>query len=295
MASLSINQKKRIRSLAHKKFRKELGLFPVEGEKMVGELLSPGPGCIPFRVETLVATGDFLGALPAGILGGMEVIEVSGTELRQVSRMQEHNPALALVRQEKHVPDPAGLGRVLSLGLETIQDPGNLGTILRIADWFGIRDILCSRDCVELYNPKVIRSTMGSFLRVRTYFIDLPQIIGEIRSHLGGTTPKPGAGVKDASSGVSSEDPGGSSEDPVGFAVIATGSRGENLYETGLPERGMILLGNESGGLSPSLSDLSDRVVSIPCNDPSAHPESLNVAAAAAVFCAEFRRQSYSK
>ncbi len=276
MSPLSINQKKKIRSLGRKKFRNELGLFLVEGDKMLRELLAPGPGCLPYRVEMLVATGDWLAAFGESIPGGIETVEVGPAELRQVSLQQEPNRAIALVQQLKYTPDVSLLAQDLCIGLENIQDPGNLGAILRIADWFGIRDILCSPDCVELYNPKVIQSTMGSFLRVRVHYLDLPGMIGRIREEV-----LPGLDEGNGRPGTE-----------AGYPVYATGSQGENLYEGKLPAHGMILLGNESKGLSHPLLELCDRVISIPRQDPSLHPESLNVAAATAILCAEFRRQS---
>ncbi len=233
---------------------------------MVRELLGPGPGSLPFRVESVVATGDWLAEFGGSIPGGTEHLEVGAAELRQLSLQQEPNRAMAIVHQLAYTPDIPGISEGLSLTLENIQDPGNLGTIVRIADWFGIRDIFCSEDSAELYNPKVIQSTMGSFLRVRVHYLDIGTLIQEI-----------------------------SSDHETAYQVFATGSLGENLYRSSLPEKGMILLGNESRGLSETLMDLADLVISIPPHDPSVHAESLNVASAAVVLCAEFRRQSYSK
>jgi len=264
MANLSKNQNKFIRSLARKKARTELGIFLVEGDKMVRELLNPPERSIPYKVKSVVATGDWLDEFRESIPGGIEILETTAAELRQVSLQQEPNRAMAMVHQNSNSAKTNQLGEALIMGLENIQDPGNMGAIIRIADWFGIRDILCSHDCVELYNPKVIQSTMGSFLRVRVHYVDLMEFIGEI--------------LKDKE-----------------LPVFATGGEGNNLHETILPEKGLILLGNESRGLSDSLMALSGQVLSIPFHDPSMHPESLNVAAAAAILCAEFRRQGYSK
>ncbi|MCK4748592.1 MAG: RNA methyltransferase, partial [Bacteroidales bacterium] len=230
--------------------------------KMIRELLTPGPGSLPYTIETLVVTRDWLEEWQTNIPVGLKTIEVTATELRQVSLQQEPNRALALVHQMEYRPDVTRLRESLSLGLENIQDPGNMGAIIRIADWFGIRDIICSGECVELYNPKVIQSTMGSFLRVHVHCTDLPDLIGDIRKQ-------------------------------GDYQVFGTGSQGANIYKSKLPQQGLILLGNESRGLSGSLMELADRVVSIPFYDPSMHPESLNVATATAILCAEFRRQAY--
>jgi TrmH family RNA methyltransferase len=278
MAALSINRKKHIRSLSRKKFRNETGLFIVEGDKMVREIMDAGKAVLPFRVETVVATGDWLAESGGSIPGGTERIEAGAAELKQLSQQQEPNRVLAVVQQPEYTPDIQWAREGLSLALENLQDPGNMGTIIRTADWFGIRDIFCSADSVELYNPKVIQSTMGSFLRVRVHYLDLPGLIAE----LGGGQGSTGGG----SAGLQSSGNNGT------FQVFATGSRGENLFRCDLPDVGLILLGNESRGLSKNLVGLADRVISIPPQNPSSRPESLNVASAAAILCSEFRRRT---
>ena len=279
MTALSINQKKLIRGLSRKKVRSETGLFLAEGDKIVREVLGIPSGestalAATYRVRAVFATGDWLAESGESIHGGIETVETKASELRQVSIQQEPNQAIAIVEMPDYQIDIDDLSGELSLGLETIQDPGNLGAIIRIADWFGIRDILCSEDCAEMYNPKVIQSTMGSFLRVRVHYLALDEMIVQLKNHPG----EPG-------------EVGSGSGWTVGYPVFATGSSGENIYTSSLPDRGMILLGNESRGLSPALLALSDRVLSIPHHDPGMHPESLNVAAATAVLCSAFRRQ----
>ena len=260
MTSLSINQKKLIRSLARKKNRQETGLFLVEGDKMVREVLSgAASGGSAFEVAMLVATDDWLDEFGGISDGGTDTVCVKADELRQVSILQQPNRAMALVKQMHHNLDLSLLQNSLCIALENVQDPGNLGSIVRTGDWFGIRDIICSEDCVELYNPKVIQSTMGSFLRVRVHYVDLVGLIGEVRS--------------------------------ADYQIFGTSGQGENLYETSLPSLGMVVLGNESRGLSEGVLRQTDRVLNIPHHDPDMHSESLNVATAAAVICAEFRRQ----
>lgn len=310
MAPLSISKKKLIRSLARKKVRLETGMFLVEGDKIVREILRPVSGSIGFRVEMLAATGEWIERNREAIPGGTETLLAGDAELRQLSLLREPNRVIAVVRQASYQPDPQRLRESLSLGLENIQDPGNLGTILRIADWFGIRDIICSDDCVELYNPKVIQSTMGSFLRVRVHTLDLPGLIGRIRqcaspgtSGTAGKNPSGDAGRSSGDAGRTSGNAGrsigdaGPSSGMPGYPVFGTAGKGESLYESRLPEAGMILLGNESQGLSASLLEISDRILSIPFHDTVLRPDSLNVAVAAAILCAEFRRQAavYSK
>ena len=262
MAALSVNRKKFLRSLSRKKVRKELGLFMVEGDKIVREILLSGPGSIPYRVESLLAAGEWLEANASllSIHGGMEIMEINPTELQQISLLKVPNRALAVVRRTDYAPDPSRTRLGLTLGLENIQDPGNMGAIIRTADWFGIRDVFCSDGCVEIYNPKVIQSTMGSFLRVRVHNLDLAEWIGRLR-------------------------------ETEGYPVYATGSPGEDLHGVSLPAKAMILLGNESRGLSGELRGMADRTLNIPFLQEGLHPESLNVAAAAAILCFEFRRQ----
>ncbi|HEC42559.1 MAG TPA: RNA methyltransferase [Bacteroides sp.] len=280
MTSLSINQKKLIRSLDRKKTRQETGLFLVEGDKIVRELIASATsnltGCKP---EIIVATDDWLDEFRGSIAGGIETCSVKVNELRQVSALRQPNRAMAVVKQMDYKLEYALLRQNICLVLETIQDPGNLGTIIRTADWFGVRDIICSEDSVDLYNPKVIQSTMGSFLRVRVHYTDLPGLVKRMRE-----AGKAGKTALDADTSGS-----GNSLD---YIVFGTSGQGETLYKASLPSRGMILLGNESRGLSEELMDLTDRVLKIPPHDPDIHAESLNVSTAAAILCAEFRRQN---
>jgi len=263
-----------------------MGLFLVEGDKMVRELLYPPSGedaakTVHFRIKTLVATGEWLEEFGGSIHGGIETLTAKTDELRQVASQQEPNKAIAIVEKADYQLEITRLKKQLALGLENIQDPGNLGAIIRIADWFGVHDIICSGECVELYNPKVIQSTMGSFLRVRVHYLDIADLVSQIR---GSKRPK--------AESIPDESPGTGKSTAVGsYPILGTGSQGDNLYDSTLPRQGMILLGNESRGLSESLMRLSDSILSIPRHNPGMHPESLNVATAAAILCAEFRRQ----
>ncbi len=268
MANLSKNHQKIIRSLSRKKDRNELGLFLVEGDKMVREVLNPLGGGIAYELKSVIGTRDWLSGFGGSFPGGTEQFEVGAAELKLLSTLREPNGAIAVVKQMEYRPDFAQIRGRLALGLENIQDPGNLGSIIRIADWFGIRDIFCSGESVELHNPKVIQSTMGSFLRVRVHYIELPYVIGRLQE-----------GDKDSEY----------------YPVFATGSQGVSLYQATLPKQGMILLGNESRGLSEAVSEMADQTISIPYQDPDMHPESLNIATATAILCAEFRRQAGSE
>jgi TrmH family RNA methyltransferase len=273
MTALSINQKKRLRSLSRKKVRAETGLFLVEGDKIVRELLNPLPGNIPYRVESIFASPEWLDRYLKEPGGGINIIALNPSELKQVSGMQEPNQVMAVVEQASHTPNIQRLGNQLSIGLEEIRDPGNLGTIVRTADWFGIRDVFCSTGSVELYNPKVIQASMGSFLRVRVHYLELGEFIPTLR--------------------LQANDIEGTVNDD--FGILASGGGGHDIFSTRLPRGGFILLGNEARGLSGELIRMADLQVSIPSHDPDLRAESLNVASAAAILCAEFRRQASSK
>lgn len=234
-----------IRSLGQKKFREELGLFVVEGEKMVGEALTQKR----FPVEAVYRLSDV----------GEEVME-------RMSHLSSPSPALAVLRipQEKiqdNAPAPA-LPSGLCLGLDSVRDPGNAGTILRLADWFGIGTVYLSPDCVDLYNPKTVQATMGSIFRQRAVTCDLHALVR-------GCTA-------------------------AGIPVYATALNGEDIRSAALDtSRALILMGSERDGLSRALIAAATRRLHIPsfASNPDGAAESLNVAIATAVTCYEFRRR----
>ncbi len=234
-----------IRSLGQKKFREELGLFVVEGEKMVGEALTQKR----FLVEAVYRLSDV----------GEEVME-------RMSHLSSPSPALAVLRipQEEiqdNAPAPA-LPSGLCLGLDSVRDPGNAGTILRLADWFGIGTVYLSPDCVDLYNPKTVQATMGSIFRQRAVTCDLHALVR-------GCTA-------------------------AGIPVYATALDGEDIRSAALDTtRALILMGSERDGLSPALMAAATRRLHIPsfASNPDGAAESLNVAIATAVTCYEFRRR----
>ena len=236
---LSKNDIKEIRSLGQKKFRDERGLFVVEGEKLVEEALRSGFEVVAhYRIE-----------------------DIGEEAMARISQLTHPSPALAIVRQ----PAPAPLSIApdeLILALDGIRDPGNLGTILRIADWFGIRQVLASEDTVELYNPKVVQATMGAVFRVRVHYIDLP---AELRFRV-----QPGM-----------------------TDVYGTFLEGDNIYDVPLTRGGIIVMGSEAHGISAEVAATVTRKLFIPPFPADAHTsESLNVAVATAITCAEFRRRS---
>lgn len=249
---LTNNKIKLIKSLDQKKNRKESGFFIVEGEKMVQELLQSN-----FNIAEIFATESFFNdnAFAKSIA---EISVVSEKELERISHLKTPNKAIALVALPK--PEETKLCRGLSIALENLQDPGNLGTIIRTAAWFGISNIYCTPDTVDVYNPKVIQSTMGAIFKVNVNYCNLFETINKAKSN----------------------------------AITCFGTRldGENIYQTTLNNNAVIVMGNESKGMSSELSRLMDRNIKIPSYaPPSADMESLNVSIATAIVCAEFRRQ----
>lgn len=240
---LSKAQIKYIQSLQHKKYRQKFGQFIAEGDKIVQELLQGGKD-----VQAVYATRDWLldhrGLAESAT--GMDVQEVEPAILKQLSSLSTPNQALALVNIPPS-PNPVLSGHV-TLVLETIQDPGNLGTIIRIADWFGIRQIICSPDCVDAYNAKTIQSTMGSIMRIPVIVKDIPELLADSR-HI-----------------------------PSYAATL----HGDNIVHTPKISEGMILIGNESRGLSEKVLELCSHRITIP---RIGQAESLNAAVATGIIC----------
>ena len=250
-----------VRSLGDKKGRAERGLFVVEGEKLVGELLGSG-----ISVDRLYATERFGGRaerLIREIPGGdRPVVErVSEQEMERLSHLKTHTPVLALARIPRY-DLPEEPGRELTLALDGVQDPGNMGTIIRLADWFGIRDILCSPATADCFNPKVVQATMGSILRVRVHYTHLRRVLEHAAAHT--------------------------------EEVYGTFLEGENIYRADLGVRpsGIIVMGSEGRGVTPPIAEIVTRRLYIPpYRADTTTSESLNVATATAIVCAEFRRR----
>ncbi len=249
---LSKNKIKYIKSLDHKKIRKEEHAFLAEGHKIVEEL------CRTFPCKLLIATADWLENNPHKKAD--EVIEVTQEELAKASLLKAPQQVLAVFEQ-KHTPFTIEtLKHSLCLALDDIQDPGNLGTIIRVADWFGIRHILCSHGTADAYNPKTVQATMGALARVQVHYTDLAQLVKQARE----ISP-----------------------------VYGTFLDGNNLYTERLSDNGLIIMGNEGNGIHSELEALVSHKLLIP-NYPvgTTTSESLNVAMATGIICAEFRRRT---
>jgi RNA methyltransferase, TrmH family len=257
---ISKAQVSHITALHSRKGRETRREFLAEGSKLVTELLNSR---IP--VTALYATTEWLGEHPE-LKGnpGIRIETLTEAEMARITALAHPGPVLAVAPIPASEDSPLLLRTGLTLALDDIADPGNLGTIIRIADWFGIPQVVCSPGTVDLYNPKVIQSTMGSFLRVKVVKRDLATFLGE---------------------------------NEPSVPVFGTFPEGENLYARNLPAAGVILIGNEARGISPNLEKYVTRRLSIPSfalsGEKADHAESLNAAVAAAIVCAEFRRQSH--
>ncbi len=249
MTSISNNEIKRIKALQQKKFRDEEGLFVVEGEKMVDEALKS-----PFKVRETYRKNL-----------------IGEDAMKRISSLASPSPVLAVVEkpEDVYVEDASELAALwkdggLFLALDTIRDPGNLGTILRIADWFGIKAVFAAKDTVDVFNPKVVQATMGAIFRVKLHYVDL-QEVSKLILESGGN-------------------------------VYGTFLDGENMYlktlSTGAGTPAVIVIGNESEGISEGMAELvSDRLYIPPYPADDSGSESLNAAIATAITVAEFRRR----
>lgn len=251
--ALSKNRIKYIRSLELKKNRKADKVFLAEGPKLVGDLLDH------FTCRFLIATSEWLSAhqrLPIA-----DVNEVTEEELARASLLKTPQQVLAVFEQPEDITDVSVISHSLCLALDDVQDPGNLGTIIRLADWFGIEHIFCSPNTVDIYNPKTIQATMGGIARVKLHYTPLPELIRSLKN----------------------------------IPVYGTFLDGKNIYEQPLSTHGLIVMGNEGKGIGKEVEQLINQRLYIP-NYPSEREtsESLNVAIATAVVCAEFRRQAAS-
>ncbi|MEN8155640.1 MAG: RNA methyltransferase [Bacteroidota bacterium] len=261
---ISKSKIKLIRSLGRKKSREHEKLFLVEGEKMVMELLHGNPGGDPKErpsIRELIATEAWISTHAASLQGvDTEVTRAGEKEVRSISNLVTPQPVVAIATIPETGLDPAVLSGETVLGLEAARDPGNLGTIIRTADWFGIRQILCTPDSVDLYNPKVVQSTMGAMLRVKVHYTELEQLLKE--------------------------------QPMQGKPVYGTFLKGENIYETKLGQNPLILFGNESKGLSSVYDPYITTRISIPSFAGDMRgSESLNLASSVAVVCSEVRRR----
>jgi len=245
---LSKSQISLLKSLQHKKFRNEHGLFLVEGYKSVNEFIDSA-----YQIEAIYHTDAF----DPNLLKLSRKINFHGislNDLEKISTLKSPQYIIALVKipawpvLKQHL-----LQQKFSIVLDGIQDPGNMGTIIRTADWFGIQHIICSEDTVDVYNPKVVQATMGSLSRVNVHYTNLATLLPQISL-------------------------------PTFGALLA----GESIYHTDFGTEGLLIMGNEGNGLRPEIKQLVKHAVTIPRMGKA---ESLNVSIATAIFCAEINRK----
>jgi RNA methyltransferase, TrmH family len=247
---LSKSQISLLKSLQHKKDRIEHGLFLVEGYKSVIDFINS-----PYQIEAIYHTASFDPKM-LKLSQKINLYNISVTDIEKISSLKTPQEIAALVKIPiYHALNNTHLKQKFSLVLDGIQDPGNIGTIIRTADWFGIGHIICSEDTVDVYNPKVVQASMGSLSRINVYYTNLSTFLTQITL-------------------------------PIFGAML----NGENIYNTDFGAEGLIVMGNEGNGLRPEIKDLINKAVTIP---RTGNAESLNVAIAAALFCSEINRNSY--
>lgn len=248
--ALSKNLIKYIHSLEYKKKRKEEHVFIAEGPKLIADILPT------FACNYLIATDEWLGQHPD--VQANETVKVTSDELSKISLLKHPQHVLGVFEQPDYSIDHRVAGHSLCLALDDIQDPGNLGTIIRLADWYGIEHIFCSSNTADAYNPKTIQATMGAIARVKVHYVVLPQLIQAMKD----------------------------------YPVYGTFLNGENIYHESLTSYGLVVMGNEGNGISSDVANLITKRLYVP-NYPDARDtsESLNVAIATAIVCSEFRRQ----
>ena len=237
-----------VRSLADKRTRDTEHLFVAEGIKLVDEIRNS-----QLRIRNIYTTRDDV--------AGRDVVRIEKREMERISQLNTASDILAVVEQPRYTLKLNDLKSKLTLALDGVQNPGNMGTIVRLADWFGVESIICSRECADLYNPKVVQATMGALLRVKVHYVDnLNTLLSEARTG--------------------------------GLPIYGTLLDGNNIYHEKLSAEGIIVMGNEGRGLSDECrSTLTHKLFIPPYPADAPTSESLNVAMATGIILAEFRRK----
>jgi TrmH family RNA methyltransferase len=250
---ISANSIKNIKSLQQKKFRNQYGVFVAEGSKLVNDILKSS-----LEVESIYHTPEWASN---DILGAVKVENINPREMERISGLTTPSPVLAIVKIPENRISVSPSNGTITLALDEVQDPGNLGTIIRIADWFGISNIICSKGTADAYAPKVVQATMGAIARVKLFYTDLPDYIDKAKSN--------------------------------NIPVFGTFLSGDNIYSANLPTNGIVVMGNEGKGISDEVEKMISQRLTIPnfglSGDSS---ESLNVAMATAIVCSEFKRRT---
>lgn len=251
---LSKQQTKIIQNLEKKKFREKYNLFKTEGHKLVSELLGSH-----LTIHSVIAFPEWIEQNKKA-LSNVNVFETDQREMGTFSNFQSLPEVVALAEIPTYQYDEAEIRQGLSLVLNGIQDPGNLGTILRVADWFGIRNVLCDQDCAGAYNSKCVQASMGAIFRVKTFYMDLIPALEKLKADQ--------------------------------LPIFGTFLDGQNIYASALDKKGLIVMGNEGKGISEEIEKLTDHRLTIPSFAGSQDStESLNVGVATGIILSEFKRR----
>lgn len=246
---LSKTKIKFFNTLIRKKKRDELGVFLAEGVKLINELIDA-----KYKIEVLACTPSLIHSFHET---AAEIVECSHQDIKKISQLKTPQDAVAIVRKPDDVPVSISTDDLV-LALDEIQDPGNLGTIIRLASWFGIKSIVCSRNTADCYNPKVVQATMGAIAHVHITYTDLANYLTEVKEN--------------------------------NLPIYGTLLSGNNIYADELTAKGVIVMGNEGNGISAPIHKLIDQALFIPSFSQNA-VESLNVSVATAIILSEFKRR----
>ncbi len=250
---LSKTKIKWINSLERKKNRDEEGVFVAEGIKIVADLL-PFLKCKFLAINESFKANDY-----KKYTDEIEIISLE--EYKKISFQKSPQGVLAVFEKPNYKIDFDGIAKSLTLALDDIQDPGNLGTIIRLADWFGVTDVFCSLQTADVFSPKAVQATMGAIARVRVHYVDLPEFLNKMQNKT---------------------------------RIYGTFMDGKNIFEEKLDENGIIVMGNEGKGISPQVEALISSKISIPnYSNEKVTSESLNVGIATAIVVAEFRKRKF--
>ena len=250
---LTTNNIKNIKSLQQKKYRTQVGLFVAEGHRLVSDLLNTS-----IYMQQVYFTPEWGENVPKG---DNRFVQITAKDMGRISGLKTPATVIAIANTPKYQIKVSNLKNSLTIALDNIQDPGNLGTIIRLADWFGIGTIISSPDTADAFSPKVVQSTMGAIARVKVIYTELTPFLKEAVAE--------------------------------NIPIYGSFLNGSNIYGCSLPQHGIVILGNEGNGISKELETLVEHRITIPSfTGENSTSESLNVAVAAAIICSEFRRRT---
>ncbi|QZE13117.1 RNA methyltransferase [Halosquirtibacter laminarini] len=255
MEAISKNRIKYIKQLSQKKHRKQEQKYIAEGAKIIEDLILAGQS-----METIYADPDAYQRLSSiASKASIQIVNVDNESIHKASALSTASNAIAIIPIKQETLDMTAIKNNLTIALDNIQDPGNLGTIIRIADWFGIDTILCSKNTVDVFNNKVIQATMGAITRIKVHYVDLQDCL--------------------------------KSATDLHMPIYGTFLKGDNIYTKSLNNHGIIVMGNEGKGISEEIEAIVNNKITIPSFRQEKGSESLNVAMATSIICSEFKRK----